>query len=69
MDNALFSQAINRTFPNLDQAMKEEMLQKVQIHMLEFLRAKVFRETLEKNVKLLKRLEEEQDMGEEAVAK
>lgn len=40
----LLSQAIDQTFPQLDQPLKDEISQKVMTHMLEYMKEEVYRE-------------------------
>lgn len=41
--NTVFSQAVNETFPQLDQSLKDEISQKVTEHMLESLKDEAYR--------------------------
>jgi hypothetical protein len=38
----IFFQSIQQTFPSLDEQLQEEIYQKVSLHMLEFLTAKIY---------------------------
>ena len=43
MVNSMFAQAVDQSFPKLDQSLKVEIIQKVNGHMLEFLKEEVYR--------------------------
>ena len=42
MNDSVFAQAINETFPDLEPALREEIFQKVSGHMIEYLKERVF---------------------------
>lgn len=42
MINTLFSQAVDQTFTQLEQPLKDEIKEKVSAHMIEFLKEKVY---------------------------
>jgi hypothetical protein len=52
LNPSIFSQAVDETFPNLDQSLREEIKVKVTAHMIELLKEKVFTNDAEGLIRL-----------------
>lgn len=64
MNDSVFAQAVSQAFPQLDDSLKQEVLNNVAIHMLEFLKEKVFESLPEELSEFEAELQNTQDVEE-----